>query len=84
VPEAVTRAENPEMTGNQLLFQIRKKVREEFENVSDKIKNADYDKYGNQIKTGSRKNRSSFEIYPLVLRSLLNRCDFNHERAYQH
>jgi hypothetical protein len=26
-------------------------VREEFENVSDKFKNVDYDKYGNQIKT---------------------------------
>jgi hypothetical protein len=26
------------------------KVREEFENVSDKFKNVDYDKYGNQIK----------------------------------
>jgi hypothetical protein len=25
-------------------------VREEFENVSDKFKNVDYDKYGNQIK----------------------------------
>jgi hypothetical protein len=31
-------------------------VREEFENVSDKFKNVDYDKYGNQIK-GSWKNR---------------------------
>jgi hypothetical protein len=32
-------------------------VREEFENVSDKFKNVDYDKYGNQIKNGSWKNR---------------------------
>jgi hypothetical protein len=30
-------------------------VREEFENVSDKFKNVDYDKYGNQIKTGAGK-----------------------------
>jgi hypothetical protein len=34
---------------------IEKKVREEFENVSDKFKNVDYDKYGNQIKTGAGK-----------------------------
>jgi hypothetical protein len=40
-----------EMTENQLTFRISKKVREEFENVSDKFKNVDYDKYGNQIKT---------------------------------
>jgi hypothetical protein len=30
-------------------------VREEFENVSDKFKNVDYDKHGNQIKTGAGK-----------------------------
>jgi hypothetical protein len=30
-------------------------VREEFENVSDKFKNVDYDKYGNQKKTGAGK-----------------------------
>jgi hypothetical protein len=29
---------------------IEKKGEEEFENVSDKFKNVDYDKYGNQIK----------------------------------
>jgi hypothetical protein len=37
----------------------KKKVRE-FENVSDKFKNVDYDKYGNQIKTGAGKIGSSF------------------------
>jgi hypothetical protein len=49
VPAAVTTSEKLEMTENQLTFRISKKVREEFENVSDKFKNVDYDKY-NQIK----------------------------------
>jgi hypothetical protein len=43
------------MTENQLTFRISKKSEEEFENVSDKFKNVDYDKYGNQIKTGAGK-----------------------------
>ena len=60
-PEAVTTTEKLEMTGEPVtISNIEKKVREEFENVSDKIKNADYDKYGNQIKTGAEKIGSSF------------------------
>ena len=60
-PEAVTTSEKLEMTGEPVtISNIEKKVREEFENVSDKIKNADYDKYGNQIKTGAEKIGSSF------------------------
>jgi hypothetical protein len=55
VPAAVTTSEKLEMTENQLTFRISKKVREEFENVSDKFKNVDYDKYGNQKKTGAGK-----------------------------
>ncbi|PZX94437.1 hypothetical protein DOS84_07395 [Flavobacterium aquariorum] len=55
-PEAVTTSEKLEMTGEPVtISNIEKKVREEFENVSGKIKNADYDKYGNQIKTGAEK-----------------------------
>jgi phage shock protein PspC (stress-responsive transcriptional regulator) len=61
VPEAVTTAEKLEMTGEPVnISNIEKKVREEFENVSDKIKNADYDKYGNQIKSGAGKIGISF------------------------
>jgi hypothetical protein len=40
---------------------IEKKVREEFDNVSGKLKNVDYDKYGNQIRT-INKIGSSFGI----------------------
>jgi phage shock protein PspC (stress-responsive transcriptional regulator) len=60
-PEAVTTSEKLEMTGEPVnISNIEKKVREEFENVSDKIKNADFDKYGNQIKSGAGKIGSSF------------------------
>ncbi|WP_348810600.1 PspC domain-containing protein [Flavobacterium maritimum] len=60
-PEAITTSEKLEMTGEPVnISNIEKKVREEFENVSGKIKNADYDKFGNQIKTGAGKIGSSF------------------------
>lgn len=60
-PEAVTTSEKLEMTGEPVnISNIEKKVREEFENVSEKIKNADYDKFGNQVKSGAEKLGSSF------------------------
>ncbi|WP_413999168.1 PspC domain-containing protein [Flavobacterium sp. W1B] len=60
-PEAITTSEKLEMTGEPVnISNIEKKVREEFENVSGKLKNVDYDKYGNQIKTGAEKLGSSF------------------------
>ncbi len=50
-PKAVTTTEKLEMTGEPVtISNIEKKVREEFESVSSKIKNADYDKMGNQVK----------------------------------
>ena len=55
-PEAVTTSEKLEMTGEPVtISSIEKKVREEFDSVSEKFKNVDYDKYGNQIKTGAEK-----------------------------
>lgn len=61
MPEAVTTSEKLEMTGEPVtISNIEKKVREEFDNVSEKIKNVDYDKYGNQIKSGAEKIGSSF------------------------
>jgi phage shock protein PspC (stress-responsive transcriptional regulator) len=61
MPEAKTTAEKLEMYGEPVnISNIEKKVREEFENVSDKLKNVDYDKYGNQIKTGATRLGSSF------------------------
>ncbi|MEN9876361.1 MAG: hypothetical protein RLZZ529_1358 [Bacteroidota bacterium] len=55
-PEAITTSEKLEMTGEPVtISSIEKKVREEFDSVSEKFKNVDYDKYGNQIKTGAEK-----------------------------
>ena len=55
-PEAQTTSEKLEMKGEPVnISNIEKKVREEFDNVSNKIKNADYDKFGNQIKNKSDK-----------------------------
>ncbi len=51
-PKAITTTEKLEMTGEPVtISNIEKKVREEFESVSNKIKSVDYDKMGNQIKS---------------------------------
>lgn len=56
IPEAVTTAEKLEMTGEAVtISSIEKKVREEFEAVSDKIKNVYYDGLGNKVKSNSEK-----------------------------
>ena len=56
MPKAVTTSEKLEMTGEPVTIStIEKKVREEFDSVSNKFKNADYDKMGNEIKTGAEK-----------------------------
>ncbi len=61
MPEAKTTSEKIEMTGEPVnISNIEKKVREEFDSVSEKIKNVDYDKYGNQIKSGAERVGSSF------------------------
>jgi len=53
-PEAITTSEKLEMRGEPVtISNIEKKVREEFENVSDKFKNADYDELGNKVKSGA-------------------------------
>lgn len=55
-PEAVTTSEKLEMTGEPVtISNIEKKVRAEFDSVSDKFKNGYYDKMGNQVKTNSER-----------------------------
>ncbi len=55
-PKAVTTSEKLEMTGEPVtISNIERKVREEFDSVTNKFKNADYDKMGNQVKTGAEK-----------------------------
>ncbi len=54
IPKAVTTSEKLEMTGEPVtISNIEKKVREEFDSVTNKFKNANYDKLGNEVKTGA-------------------------------
>lgn len=80
MPEAVTTSEKLEMTGEPItISNIEKKVREEFETVSDKLKNANYDKMGNQVKTGFGKFTSEigdvflsiFKVFAKILGVIL-------------
>ncbi len=53
-PEALTTSEKLEMRGEPVtISNIEKKVREEFDNVSDKIKSVNYDELGNKVKHGA-------------------------------
>ena len=44
-----------------------KKVREEIDSLSDKFKNADYDKMGNQVKSGAERISSSFGDFIMTI-----------------
>ncbi|MRT16080.1 PspC domain-containing protein [Vitellibacter sp. q18] len=54
VPAAITTSEKLKMTGQPVnISNIERKFKEGFDNVADRVKNVDYDKYGNKIKTGA-------------------------------
>lgn len=56
MPKAITTSEKLEMTGEPVtISNIEKKVREEFDTVANKFKNADYDKMGNNVKNGAER-----------------------------
>ncbi len=56
MPEAKTTSEKLEMKGEPVnISNIEKKVREEFENISDKVNNIDYEKYKNKAQSGAQK-----------------------------
>jgi phage shock protein PspC (stress-responsive transcriptional regulator)/uncharacterized membrane protein YphA (DoxX/SURF4 family) len=56
MPEAVTTAEKLEMKGEPVtISNIEKKVREEYDNVAGKIRNANYDEMGKQVRTGGER-----------------------------
>ena len=56
MPEAITTTEKLEMRGEPVtISNIERKVREEFENVSGKIKNVNYDEMGRQVKSGGER-----------------------------
>ncbi|MGG7034702.1 MAG: PspC domain-containing protein [Flavobacterium sp.] len=52
IPKAVTTSEKLEMTGEPVnISTIEKKVKEEYEYISNKLKDVDFDKIGNRVKT---------------------------------
>lgn len=60
-PAAVTTSEKLEMTGEPVnISNIEKKVREEFDMVSEKFKNADYQKMGRNMQTGAERFAHGF------------------------
>jgi phage shock protein PspC (stress-responsive transcriptional regulator) len=68
IPKAQTTTAKLEMTGEPVnLSNIEKKVREEFAAFSDKVENADYEKMGNQAKSGAEKVGSAIgEIFMTI------------------
>jgi phage shock protein PspC (stress-responsive transcriptional regulator)/ribosomal protein L7/L12 len=74
-PEAITTSEKLEMTGEPVtISNIEKKVREEFENVSNKLKNADYDKFGNQVKSEAEKLGNGFSEFIMAVFTIFTKC----------
>lgn len=54
VPPAITTSDKLRMTGEPVnISNIERKFKEGFDNVADRVKNVDYDKYGNKIKSGA-------------------------------
>ena len=80
MPKAITTSEKLEMTGEPVtISNIEKKVREEFDSVTNKFKSADYDKMGNQVKNGAERIvggigdvfMSVFKVFAKVLGSII-------------
>lgn len=80
MPAAVTTAEKLEMTGEPVtISNIEKKVREEFENVSDKFRNSDFDRMGRNAKTGAERLASGvgevfsgiFKVFAKILGAVI-------------
>ena len=54
VPPASSTSEKLKMTGEPInISNIEKKFKEGYDNVSEKVKNVDYDKYGEKVKSGA-------------------------------
>ncbi|WP_068593197.1 PspC domain-containing protein [Cochleicola gelatinilyticus] len=69
VPAAVTTSDKLKMTGQPInISNIEKKFKEGYESVADNIKNADYDKYGQKVKSGAS---GFFETLGSILLTLL-------------
>ena len=54
VPPAMSTSDKLKMTGKPVnISNIEKKFKEGYDSVADKVKNADYDKYGKKVKNGA-------------------------------
>ena len=55
VPEAATTSQKLDMTGKPVnISNIERKVKEGFDDVAEKVKNVDYEKVGNKVKSSSK------------------------------
>ena len=55
VPEAATTSQKLDMKGEPVnISNIERKVKEGFEDVTEKVKNVDYEKVGNKVKSGTQ------------------------------
>lgn len=74
MPPAVTTTEKLEMTGEPVtISNIEKKVREEFDTLSEKIKNVDYDKFGNQVQNAGERIGNSLSSMILKIFSIIGK-----------
>lgn len=74
MPKAETTAEKLEMTGEPVnISNIEKKVREEFDNLSEKIKNVDYDKFGNQVQNAGERIGNTLSTIILKIFSIIGK-----------
>ena len=55
VPEAATTAQKLDMTGQPVnISNIERKVKEGFDDVAERVRNVDYEKVGNKVKSGGK------------------------------
>lgn len=74
IPPAETTTEKLEMTGEPVnISNIEKKVREEFEAISGKLKNVDYDKMGNQARHAGERIGNTLSDIILKIFSILGK-----------
>lgn len=74
MPPAETTAEKLEMTGEPVtISNIEKKVREEFDSLSEKFKNVDYDKFGNQVQNAGERIGNTLSTIILKIFSIIGK-----------
>jgi phage shock protein PspC (stress-responsive transcriptional regulator) len=74
MPPAETTAEKLEMTGEPVnISNIEKKVREEFDSLSEKFKNVDYDKFGNHAKNAGERIGNTLSTIILKIFSIIGK-----------